>query len=270
MSLAEEFLIRAHNHSPGMTSRVFGPARSQVGLSSYEHLVEALGIDSQTPAILDVACGDGRLLAQLRRRWPGSRLSGVDISSSELTAARLRPELACAELLCARAQALPFEEQCFDVIVSHLAFMLMGEVDTVVSELFRVLLPRGLLAFIVPGKWASGAGPLLERILRDHLGAQGLQPIEFGDPRMRRKSDLLGVFEKSFTELACVDLPLVLDGPEPAVWAILESTYSFRSLPPMEQAIVASRFHSLVEPLVRPDMTVPLRLDLWLVTGLRS
>jgi SAM-dependent methyltransferase len=95
--------------------------------------------------LLDVGCGTGRGLADLRDS--GARLYGSDASVDMLA----RASTACPErrpgLTAAHAQHLPFRDGSFDVVVS-LNFLHLFSVETqrqMVMEMKRVLKPGGRL-----------------------------------------------------------------------------------------------------------------------------
>lgn len=82
---ADELLARYHAE-PGRTVQLHERWRDDHGRTSYEVPVEAL---APTGRVLDLACGDGYLLAMLERRGRAD-LVGVDRSVHGLAAARER------------------------------------------------------------------------------------------------------------------------------------------------------------------------------------
>ncbi|WP_245178794.1 class I SAM-dependent methyltransferase [Streptomyces montanisoli] len=140
---AQEAFLRAfHAERPAVTSETFGTGRSDDGRSSYR-IVADLTADARR--VVELGCGDGLLLEVLARTRDAADLAGVDLSPEALALARRRPALAGAALLEGRAQRLPFEDGAFDACVSHLALMLMADVEQVAAEAARVLVPGGLL-----------------------------------------------------------------------------------------------------------------------------
>lgn len=109
------------------------------------------GRDQRRVKLLDVACGTGRFLRDVRRAYPAIRLAGCDLSQAYLDEARrhmgrLRP----ARFEFANAEALPFEDASQDIVTCIFLFHeLPTEVRRVVSrEIARVLKPGGLFVFI--------------------------------------------------------------------------------------------------------------------------
>lgn len=109
------------------------------------------GRDQRSTHLLDVACGTGRLLRQLRLAFPALRLTGLDLSQTYLgEAARHLAGLRPAALIAANAESIPLPEASQDVVVSVFLFHeLPAEVRrTVMAEMSRVLKPGGTLVLI--------------------------------------------------------------------------------------------------------------------------
>ena len=97
----ETYLTAFHDANPGVTSRAFEALPVTCGerrfASTCESLISTLPAASAQPlTVLDLACGDGHLLALLYASRPASRLAliGVDLSAGELAAARARQVIA--------------------------------------------------------------------------------------------------------------------------------------------------------------------------------
>jgi ubiquinone/menaquinone biosynthesis C-methylase UbiE len=109
------------------------------------------GRDQRRCAALDIACGTGRFLRDVRLAFPGLGLTGLDLSQAYLDAAErhlagLRP----ATLLRANAENIPLPDLSQDIVTSvFLYHELPGEVRRRVSaEIARVLKPGGLFVLI--------------------------------------------------------------------------------------------------------------------------
>jgi ubiquinone/menaquinone biosynthesis C-methylase UbiE len=94
--------------------------------------------------ILDVGCGTGRTLAQLRG-WGAraSNLVGIDLFQDYLDVARTEsPDI---RFICGNAAAMPFGDGSFDLVIVFTVFSsILDErfARTVASEVARVLRPR--------------------------------------------------------------------------------------------------------------------------------
>jgi SAM-dependent methyltransferase len=187
---AEEFLRSFHDQAPGQQSTGVGACLTVAGRSTYEEFADRV---TGTRRVLDLGCADGALLEVLAGR--GARvLAGVDLSAEELAVARRRSALARADLRQGRAQELPFPAGSFDAVVSHMAFMLMWEVEQVVAEVARVLVPGGMFATAVGGGAVEGqAQELFLELAKPYFRAaadEGRGMPRLGDRRTRTRDGL--------------------------------------------------------------------------------
>lgn len=94
--------------------------------------------------ILDVGCGTGLLLDRLREERSGSRLVGVDACGAMLQVARDRRSEGVAWIE-GLAEALPFADERFDVVLSTNAFHFIRRPSAALREFSRLLRPGGWL-----------------------------------------------------------------------------------------------------------------------------
>lgn len=109
------------------------------------------GRDQRQVSLLDVACGTGRLLREIRLAFPAMRLTGIDLSRTYLDeATRHLAGLRRVELFAANAEAIPLPDQSQDIVVTVFLFHeLPPSVRRAVArEMARVLKPGGRLVFI--------------------------------------------------------------------------------------------------------------------------
>jgi SAM-dependent methyltransferase len=94
--------------------------------------------------VLEVGCGQGTVLNHLAAK--GARAVGVDMSmaSIQLTRAGARELGRHVEVVQADAESLPFPDESFDAVVSFGVLHHTPDTAKAVSELRRVLKPRGL------------------------------------------------------------------------------------------------------------------------------
>lgn len=100
--------------------------------------------------VLDVGCGTGTLLADVRRRWPAASLRGVDPAEGMLAVARGR--LPDADLQVAGAEKLPYGSATVDLVLSTTSFGQWRDQVAGLREAARVLRPGGwcLVAEVLP------------------------------------------------------------------------------------------------------------------------
>jgi ubiquinone/menaquinone biosynthesis C-methylase UbiE len=106
--------------------------------------------EGRSPKILDIACGTGRTLRQLRAALPDASLYGVDLSPAYLRKANQllsqnRGDL--PQLLQANAEELPYQDGYFDAVTSVFLFHELPATarQNVIDECYRVLSPGGTL-----------------------------------------------------------------------------------------------------------------------------
>jgi demethylmenaquinone methyltransferase/2-methoxy-6-polyprenyl-1,4-benzoquinol methylase/phosphoethanolamine N-methyltransferase len=132
--------------------------------------------------VLDVGTGPGYLaLAASDRVGPDGRAVGIDASPEMIGRAKTRAarRRSRAEYLVATAEALPFDDDAFDVVVSRLVFHhLPGDVKTAaLDEMARVLKPGGRILIVdMASATAQGAHHLMAHILGRHPDAGGDLP----------------------------------------------------------------------------------------------
>ena len=120
----------------------FAMVASLVSFASDE-LAEALDIVPDE-RVLDVACGSGNAaLAAARRAWGNT--VGADFVPALLERGRERAaaERLAVEFVEADAQALPFEDASFDVVLSVFGAMFAPNQEKTAAELLRVTKPGG-------------------------------------------------------------------------------------------------------------------------------
>lgn len=112
---------------------------------------EVQGHDQRKLALLDIACGTGRFLRQVRLALPAMKLTGLDLSAAYLDEARRHlGKLRAAQFVEANAETIPLPDASQDIVSCiYLFHELPGEVRRVVArEIARVLKPGGLLVFV--------------------------------------------------------------------------------------------------------------------------
>ena len=128
-------------------------------------LLEAAGVRGGVK-LLDVACGAGLVCGIAASR--GAEVIGIDFSPDMLAVARRRhPSIDFRE---GDAEALPFEDGCFDAVAINFGLHHFPFPGRAVGEARRVLRPGGRLAFTT---WASPRDHVLHRILTDAVREAG-------------------------------------------------------------------------------------------------
>ncbi|WP_373058058.1 class I SAM-dependent methyltransferase [Gemmatimonas sp.] len=114
--------------------------------------------------VLDVGCGTGVLLKQLRERMPDARFLGVDAAPRMLAQARQRLGRR-VPLVEGSGEALPLSDRSVDAVVCTSALHYMADAPRALSEMHRVLTPGGTLVLV---DWCADFVTMraLDRVLR--------------------------------------------------------------------------------------------------------
>jgi len=135
--------------------------------------------------VLDAACGTGNLAVIAARR--GCAVSGLDIASNLIAQARERARLDSLSIDYTEgdAEAMPYPDASFDVVVSMYGVMFAPRPERVVSELRRVTKPGGLIAL---ANWTpEGFIGKMFAVFARHLQPTGLpSPLQWGDEKVVR------------------------------------------------------------------------------------
>ena len=129
-------------------------------------LAEHRGDGRGAARLLDLACGTGSFLREVKANWPRLSVTGLDLSPHYLAVARR--ELAAwsrTRLVEGAAEAMPFADAEFDIVACiYLFHELPPRVRrSVVAEIARVLRPGGTLIFV--NSLQIGDEPLYDAML---------------------------------------------------------------------------------------------------------
>lgn len=148
--------------------------------------------------LLDVACGSGQLALMAAK--DGAEVTGVDIAGNLVERAQTRAQ---AEGLNARfdeadAEALPFDDASFDVVVSLIGAMFAPRPELVARELLRVCEPGGTIAM---ANWTSqGFVGQMFKTMSKFIAPVGMpSPVQWGDEQTVRERLGHGLSELSLT-----------------------------------------------------------------------
>ncbi len=136
--------------------------------------------------VLDVACGTGVLAREaIQRVGTGGSVIGIDVNPGMLAIAR---QLASSvDWREGTAEALPFDDDSFDAVISQFGLMFFQDRTAALREMLRVLRPGGRIAVAVWESLAnSEAYPIEVELLERRAGKQAAEalkaPFVLGDP----------------------------------------------------------------------------------------
>ena len=149
--------------------------------------------------VLDAACGTGNLAVIAARR--GCITSGLDLAANLIAQARerARRESLDIEYTEGDAEAMPYPDASFDMVVSMYGVMFAPRPERVVSELQRVTRPGGLIAL---ANWTPEGfiGKMFAVFARHLPPPAGLpSPLQWGDEAVVRSRFNGAIQELSLT-----------------------------------------------------------------------
>jgi SAM-dependent methyltransferase len=131
-------------------------------------LIDVAGIEPAA-RVLDVGCGTGMLTRALAERVGAANVAAVDPSEPFVEAAAARvPD---ADVRVGRAEALPFDDQSFDAVLSQLVLNFVPDAAQAMAEMRRVTRHAGTVAGCV---WDYAGGMTMLRTFWE--SAEALDP----------------------------------------------------------------------------------------------
>lgn len=225
-----------------------------------EQLCEALDLRAgQT--VLDVAAGNGNASLAAARRWCDVIATDYVPALLERAQERARAERLPITFREADAEALPFEDESFDVVVSTFGVMFTPDQERAAAELVRVCRRGGRigLANWTPDGFIGQVFKTIAKYLPPAAGAKS--PARWGT-----HIGLAQLFEAGASSIEAEPRHFVLRYRSPGHWLEVFKTYygpllkTFAALPPAAQADLEHDLLVLIGRFNRADdgsMVVP-------------
>ena len=270
LSPAEQYLQDFHTRVAGATSAAFGGYPASMAhvayASSYAVLASRVEAAPNVRTVLDLACGDGHLLGLFVNDPRPIRLIGVDMSAGELELARTRLP-ADVTLIRERAQALSLPTESVDYVLSHMALMLMNDVDQVIREIRRVLISGGGFAAMVGRTFLLGE--VFDVFLDTFrpIAKEDLAPLPMGDRRTRTTEGWTDLLRNDFDDIEFNDVDVAWRPQPEALWRSLCETYDVDRLTEGARTRLKTAFLAAIEPLREADGSLSTGWGLRLIQG---
>ncbi len=143
----------------------------------------------QDGAVLDIGCGQGWQLAEIRKLCPSARLFGMDISPKLVALAR--EHVPGAQIDTGDADKLVYPEAAFDVVVMTEVLEHLTDPVLALGQILHVLKPGGWMLLTVPNRdWLRYEWYLTDR--------KAYQPV---DDQWYRVTEVTGFINKAGFEL---------------------------------------------------------------------
>lgn len=154
---------------------------------SRKHVLDAPMLERvralKCPDVLDLGCGEGRFCRMMSPH--ANRVVGLDPTQELLQQA---VSLGVAEYVLGHAEALPFPDSSFDLVVCYLVLLDIEDAQTALSEVVRVLRPGGTLLIAEMCSWATASLKKGDGWRRDEKGALKIQISHYLDVHENRMS----------------------------------------------------------------------------------
>lgn len=220
-----------------------------------ERLVPVSGRD-----VVDIGCGGGVLVRALTAR--GARVTGVEISESQLATAIRDDDSGGARYAVGVAQRLPLSDQSADVVVFMRAFHHVPPADmlSALREARRVLRPGGVVYIAEP--LAEGDFFELTSLVEDEREVRAA-----AQRAIARAGEVPDLERRDSTEY---DVRLCLAGLDAFAARIVSVDPARAEVFEQRKAVLAETFARLGEPGERPGercFLVPMRVDVLAATA---
>jgi SAM-dependent methyltransferase len=222
-------------------------------------------------SILDVACGTGVVAITAARI--GARVRGVDLTPELLERARENARLANVEIDFREgdAEALPYGDAEFDVVLSQFGHMFAPRPNIAIAEMLRVLKPGGTIAFATwpPELLIGSSFRLVASYMPPPPGVS--PPPQWGDVAVVRER--LGSAVKDILfDRACLLVPALSvqgyrDYVERTAGPLLKLVESLGTSDPARLARFRRDYDALVEPYFENNI---VRQDYLLTRAVKS
>lgn len=224
-----------------------------------EELCEALDVRSGQK-VLDVAAGNGNASLAAARRWCDVVASDYVPALLERARERTAAERLDIEFREADAEALPFPDGSFDVVVSIFGVMFAPDQDRAATEMIRVCKPGGKIGL---ANWTpDGFIGQLFKTIGKHVPPPGAKSPALWGTRAR----IAELFEPQATSVDSTQRSFVFRYRTPAHWLEVFKTYygpvlkTFAALEPAAQAALQHDLMALIDRFNRSgdgSMVVP-------------
>jgi trans-aconitate 2-methyltransferase len=132
-------------------------------------------VPHRSPArVIDLGCGPGNSTALLARRWPKTKLEGLDSSEAMLDQAR-RSGIQATWLSGDIPNWRPAKR--YDVIFANAALHWLDDQDALMTRLMSCLAPDGFFAFQVPANFNEPSHKLMRDVAADGPWASKLAKV---------------------------------------------------------------------------------------------
>ncbi len=225
-------VLADYHARPGRTAVMLSNWRDVEKRTSYEVLLSRLATEWRHGRVLDMGCGDGFLLEQLRRMGY-DHIEGLDRSESELGAARKRLG-AGVRLHHGDICSSSLPSASFDIVVTHMVLMLLSPVEQAIDEMVRLSKPGGLVLAVLSRPRSDRALDVFRTHLNHATSTAGMNRLRLGDPRTMSREGLTALLTRVAFDpqrLKIDDFEVGIRATPERLWSKLRLMYDVQCLP---------------------------------------
>ncbi len=119
------------------------------------HVISQIPNQHNGVEILDLCTGTGDIPKLLKKRFPNSKITGVDFCEEMLNIAAHKNKHKNITFTQADCLNLPFQDNSFDIVTISFGLRNTADYDKAISEIARVLRPNGIFVHVDFGKEAK-------------------------------------------------------------------------------------------------------------------
>jgi ubiquinone/menaquinone biosynthesis C-methylase UbiE len=160
----------------------------------YHHVATA--VDLKGKQVLEVGSGRGGGAAYVARYLKPDRMIGIDFSDNNIQLSRKNYQLPNLSYQQGNAEALPFDNEVFDVLLNVESSHCYGSMEDFVKEVNRVLKPGGVFS------WADFRAVDEVVAIQQIFEHSGLKPIKVNEitPNVLRALELMDESRRNFIQ----------------------------------------------------------------------
>ncbi|MBH0157377.1 class I SAM-dependent methyltransferase [Fictibacillus sp. 5RED26] len=145
--------------------------------------------------VLELGCGAGYAIQLISKKYLVQEIVGIDLSATAIRSATARNKKAInnqkAKMVEANFNDLPFHDNMFNKLYSIQTIYFWNEVETIVSEIYRVLKPGGIVVITFSNGKENETWKSVKKVSEDQV-MPFMNDIGFKDVSLVRGPDSRG------------------------------------------------------------------------------
>ncbi len=143
---------------------------------------------------IDVGCGNGAFTELIVQKCDPTAIEGIDPSEAQIAFARERPTARKVEYRQGDAEALPYDNNCFDVATMALVIFFVPDPMKGLREMVRVVRPGGIVTAYA---WDLPRGGFPFEAIWDEMNSLGVTPNQPPSADVSRMEAMLDLWTRA-------------------------------------------------------------------------